>query len=214
MWDKWEERFKSYGANRVEFQKSSRGGSKGSKSITGAKCLMFFDGDEDIQIGDSTGVVTLNDIIDKTLCSERLQVRILEQKDFEFQMKESKSGSFFGTKMGYTILEFSPTGLGESRGKGKHRPGMIFSRVFKLKKHFQRLEGGGRETTYSFSDTKGIVFSIHLRGSCWEKIPPPDSQQPLIDDYFMSPRSFVHEDSCNKCVYDFQKPEQVKSLIK
>ena len=106
MWDEWEERFKTFGANRVEFQKSSRGGTKAGTSITGAKCLMFFDGDENVDISNSTGVVTLADIVDKTLCSERLEVTMIEQEDFAFQIKGSESGSFFGTKVGYPILSF------------------------------------------------------------------------------------------------------------
>ena len=95
----------------------------------------------------------------------------------------------------------------------KHRPGMIISRVFKLKKHRQRFDQRSRPTSYSFPATRGIVFCIHLRGSFWREIPPPDPQQPRIDDFYMNPRSFVHEDSCDKCVYDFQQPDQVKSLI-
>ena len=43
LWSKWEERFKSFGATRVQFVTSRKGGVKGSKDFTGAKCLMFFD---------------------------------------------------------------------------------------------------------------------------------------------------------------------------
>ena len=43
MCDMWKERFETFGAKRVEFKTSTKGGKNAGKSNTGAKCLLFFD---------------------------------------------------------------------------------------------------------------------------------------------------------------------------
>ena len=65
---------------------------------------MFFDGDENVDISNSAGVVTLADIIDKTLCSKRLEVTMTKQEDFAFQIKGSESGSFLDPSGGELSL--------------------------------------------------------------------------------------------------------------
>ena len=158
FWAKWEERFKMFGASRTVFSTYKKGGSQSGKIITSAKCLLFFDCDHQEQ------PIKLQEIIDQTFCSDRLEVSMNEEEDFGFSTKDRELGCFFGTKVGYPIFEFTPVGLPESRGKDKHRPGIIMSRVFKLKKHRQQGEGKSRPTSYSFQETKGVVFLINLRG--------------------------------------------------
>ena len=137
MWDKWESRFKLLGANRCHFHTSKRSGSKAGKSITGAKCLLFFNREGFFNKEGVFQSVKLETIIDKILCLEQLDVTVNEQVDFEYQVKDSESNSFYGTKIGHAIIEFNPTQRAESRGKDKHGPGIILSQVFKLKRHRQ-----------------------------------------------------------------------------
>ena len=93
--------------------------------ITGAKALLFFNFKERTD---------LPWLVNKTICHERMEVSFLEEEDCAYQVKDPNNGDFYGTKVGNSILQFTPTGLAESRGREKHRPGLILSRVFKLKK--------------------------------------------------------------------------------
>ena len=207
MWSKWEERFKSFGAKRIQFTTSRRGGPKDSKAITGAKCLMFFDCKED-----NEREFLLENIIQKTLCSETLEVTVLDE-DFGYQVKDSTSGSYYGTKANYPALKFFPPDLAESKGKQKHKPALVMSRVFKLKKHQQRAESGGRITTYSFSEMSGEVIAAHLKGACWGEFFPPDEEKRKLQEYYSKPRYFKREEHECRCIYDFYSPSQVMKLI-
>ena len=109
MWARWEERFKMFGANRVNFTTSACGGNKDSNNtITNAKCLLFFDDQSQDQ---------LSTIIDQTLCSEKLEVAILRDEDFKYSARDGESGFFYGSRKNYFVLEFNPVGLPESRGQ-------------------------------------------------------------------------------------------------
>ena len=90
--------------------------------------------------------LTLGHLIDKMLCSERLEVTVHDDEDFGFTAKDSQSGELYGTKIGYPIQQFTPNGLAGSKGKGKYRPGLIMIRVFKVNKHCQRGTSTGRAT--------------------------------------------------------------------
>ena len=103
MWSKWEERFKTFGAKRSEFVTSSKGGPKGSNAITGSKCLQFFDCDDSDKKVNYDEFI-LEDVIDKTLCSEILKVTVQEE-DFSYQVKDPMTGDFYGTKTGHPILK-------------------------------------------------------------------------------------------------------------
>ena len=146
---------------------SRRGGSNAGKSITGAKCLMFFESNDPTAIDNLEREINLEKLVDKTLCTERTEVTLLDEEDFGYQVRDSITKEYYGTKTGYSILEFTPSGLAESKGRDKHRAGLVMSRVFRLKKHKQKRDDGcGRETTYSFQETVGVVFAAHLKGSC------------------------------------------------
>lgn len=215
MWAKWEKHFKTFGAERILFRTSMKGGKTAGRAITGATCLLFFNSDGTDKVDNLAQEISLEAMCDKLICSERHEVTEHEQENFAFQVKDTELNVFYGTKAGYAILELSPSGLPESRGKEKHRPGIILSRVFKLKKHRQWAEDGKtRITTYSFPEMKGIVYSIHLKGSHWGKrLPITVNEKPKIEAYYTNPLSFIQEESCSKCIYDFQGPGQLKSLI-
>ena len=167
MWSKWQERFQTFGATRIDFMTFRRGGSKAGKTITGAKCLLFFECDDPTTIDNLDREINLEKLVDKTLCTEKTEVNLLDEEDFGFQVRDSITKEYYGTKKGYPILEFTPTGLAVSKGKDKYRAGLVMTRVFKLKKHLQkRDEGCGCERTYSFQETVGVVFAAHLKGSC------------------------------------------------
>ena len=138
---------------------------------------------------------------------------LLDQEDFEYQVKDSKYKEFYGTQVGYPILEFTPTELPESKGRNKHRPGIILSRVFKLKKHRQRSEDNKRQTTYSFIGTKGLVFAVHFKGVFWGGIHPPDPQQRTTKEFFSNPNLFIQNQNSQRCIYDFREPKQVTEII-
>ena len=137
MWFKWHDRFKKFGARRVEFITSKKGGSKAGTTVTGAKALLFFSIEDLPETRDLEDRFKLEWFVNKMICTERLEVCILEDEDFAYQTKDPKHGDFDGTKEGHPILQFTPTGLPESKGKNKHRPGLIISRAFRLKKHRQ-----------------------------------------------------------------------------
>ena len=147
---------------------SKRGGTQSGKTITGAKCLMIFELEDPCEKDNLKSGFYLRKLIDKTLCSERTEVTVLEDEDFGHQVLDSQTKDFYGTKVGYPILEFTPTGTAESKGRDKHRCGLIMAQAFKLKKHRQ-WEDGKRETTYSFQETKDLVFVAHLKGCSWGK---------------------------------------------
>ena len=52
MWARWEERFKMFGANRVNFTTTAWGGNKAdsNNNITNAKCLLFFNDQYQFQL--------------------------------------------------------------------------------------------------------------------------------------------------------------------
>ena len=127
MWARWEERFKQFGATRVKFTTSTRGGNRAASdnTIISAKCLLFYNDQSQSQ---------LSTIIDQTLCSEKLEVAILRDEDFKYSARDGESGSFYGSRKGYFVLKFNPLGLHESRGQSKSKPGIIMTRVFKMKK--------------------------------------------------------------------------------
>ena len=212
MWDKWRQRYEPFGAVKISFLTSKQGGANRGKEITGAKCLLFYNDEAKAKEG-LYKEICLTTIIEKTLCLECFEVLIHEEQDFEFSLKDSVTGAFFGTKKGHPMMEFNPTGLAESRGSDKHKPGIIISRVFEMKKHRQRVQGK-RIVTYSFSDTSsGIVFAVHLKGIYWATTPPPDMQEYQIPKHYMSPRFFVHDDNSTRCVYSFLKAEELKNTI-
>ena len=138
-----------------------------------------------------------------------------EEGDFQFPVKDSVSGVRYGTKKGHPVFEFIPTGLTESRGSDRHRPGIIISRVFEFKKHRQRVKGAPSrmETTYSFSDITGIIFAVQLKGVYWASTPPPDVQEYKVAKHYMTPLNFVQQDYSSRCVYNFLKPEELKNTI-
>ena len=197
---------------------STRGGSDAGKTITGAKCLMFFESGDHTTNHNSEKEIFLEKVVNKTLCSEKKEVTLLGEKDFDYQVRDSITKNFYGTKTGYPILEFTPLSLTESRGRDKHRAGIVMSRVFRLKKHRQkRDEGVGRETTYSFQETEGVVFAAHLKGSCWGEIPPPlpspDQEGRQLEEQFSNPRISSHEDKAFRCVYNYESPSQLREFI-
>ena len=180
--------------------------------VTGAKCLMFFECHDSDKENDFEGQYSLRWVIDKLLCSERLEVTLLKEEDFAYKAKDSISGAYYGTKRGYPILEFTPTGLPESRGRDKHKAGCVVSRVFKLARHKKRTMSG-RQTTFSFSETLGLAYVVHLRGKCWGKIPPPDNVEGILQQYYSKPTHFVQEEKLISCVYDYQKAAHIQDVI-
>ena len=164
MWEKWRERFETFGAEKITFLTSRKGGAKAGKEITNAKCLLFYGKQAQAKEGIQQNI-SLKAIIEKLLCCERMEVLMHEKGDFEFPVKDSLSGVLYGTKAGHPMFEFIPTNIAESRGKDKHRPGLMVSRVFGIRKHRQRCQGSRRETTFSFSETAGVVFAVHLKGT-------------------------------------------------
>ena len=160
-----------FGASRVVFSTSRKGGSNAGRKVTGAKCLLYFEYKDGDESQNSNSRIGIDHIANKTLCSERMEVRMLEEQNFGYQAKDSSRGCYYGTKEGYPILEFNPNDLAESRGKEKHRAGLIITRVFGLKKHRQRAEENKRETTNSFlgAETDRVIFAIHMKGSYWGK---------------------------------------------
>ena len=185
MWSKWKARFKEFGADRIEFVTSTKGGLEAGKVITGAKCLLIFKPDESRKYGNFKKEITLEYVANQITCRERMKATICREEDFGFLVKDSTSKNYYGTKVGYPILEFSPAGATKSKGKEKHRPGLIISRAFKIRKHRQWLEGNVRETTYSFPGTEGIVFVVHLKGKYWGK---PLHMTPKIQTYMNTTR--------------------------
>ena len=165
MWPQWKEHFAKFGAKRIDFSTSRKGGSRAGSSVTGAKCLLFFDGNEADNKENLEYRIGLDYIATKTLCLERMEVRMLEEQNFGYQVRDSDTGDYYGTKEGYPIFEFTPFNLAESKGTEKHRAGRILARAFKLKKHRQWGENKRRETTYSFSGTESHVITIQLKGS-------------------------------------------------
>ena len=127
-------------------------------------------------------------------------------------MKDREKSATYGTKVGNPILEFNPTGSSKAKGKYKHRPGITFSRGFKLRKHRQR-EGSSRVTTYSFDEMQGNVFVIHLKGSHWGSTTPPNSLEPEVPYFFQNPQYFIQDNDTNVCVYDYETPHKVAALI-
>ena len=108
----------------------------------------------------------------------------------------------------------TPTGLSKSRRRDKHRPGLIISRVFKLKKHRQWTDDDEtRETTYSFPGTVGIVFLAQLKGAFWGDVAPPVPQEIKLEDCYSNPRHFLLDKNNCRCVYDFKTPAQLQELI-
>ena len=94
------------GAKRIDFV-TSKQGSKGGKTITGAKCLMLFEF-EDPAENDNLKSGFLKKIIDKTLCTGGTKVSVLEDEDFGFQFRDSQTKDLYGTKVGHPILIFFP----------------------------------------------------------------------------------------------------------
>ena len=88
-----------------------------------------------------------------------------EKENFAYQVIDTMTGDFYGTKKGHPILKFLPPDSSASKGKDKHKPVMVYSRVFQLKKHRQRIGNNRRETTYSYGETNGTVIAIHLKGA-------------------------------------------------
>ena len=88
MWSKWKERFQTFGAARIELLTSTRGGSKAGKTITGAKCLIFFESDYPTAIDNPERKIDLQKLVDKTLCTERTEVTLLDEEDFGYQVKD------------------------------------------------------------------------------------------------------------------------------
>ena len=128
-----------YGANRVDFSTSRRGGSKDRKKVTGAKCLLFFEYKGTGERKNSGSKFTIDYIAGKMLCLERMEVKMLGSRNFDYQVKDQLKGCYYGTKEGNPILEFTPNGHGKSKGTEKHRPRLIISRALKLLKYFQGL---------------------------------------------------------------------------
>ena len=139
MWSKWQDRFKTFGAKRVDFVISKQGGSAAGKTGTGAKCLMFFESDDVGDMRDIGKGSLLGKLVNKILCGDIIEVTILEQSDFEYQVRDSTTDDFYGTKFGHPILKFTPSDIPASKGRKKCIPAIVISRVFKLKKHRQRL---------------------------------------------------------------------------
>ena len=134
MWSNWHDRFKTFGAQRVEFYTSKWGGSKERRSITGAKCLLFFRRDDHLVMGGTESQFTLEDIAQKTLCSNVMEVSV-EEEDFEHQIKDKQSSIFYGSRRGYPILKFTPSNIAESKGKEsigqkRYKAGLTIARVF------------------------------------------------------------------------------------
>ena len=207
MWSKWEERFKTFGAKRVQFETSRYGRKKSRVTSTGAKCLFFFDDKNSPQ------EKALKSIVEKILCNEVLEVTLLDEEDFGYQVKDKETNSYFGSRCGYQIFKFFPSKLEESKGKSKFRPSLIISRVFLLKKHQQRNEDGWRTTTYSFAESSEYVIAVHLKGALWGEVSPPDQEKPKLEDYFGNPRYCKNEERQYRCVYEYQDPSQVMRLI-
>mgnify|MGYP001799515166 CR=1 FL=1 len=157
----------TFGASRRNFSTSRKGGSKAGKVVTGAKCLLFFEYKEVDKIPKSQ--MDIKFIVNKTLFSERMEVRMIDEHNFEHQVKDSYNGCLYGTKKGYPILGFTPCDWAKSKVAGKHQPELIIARVVKVNKHRQRIDGDKRETTYSFSEPDGdaAIFAIHMKGSYW-----------------------------------------------
>ena len=105
MWSKWEERFKTFGAKRIQFETSRYGGPKSRVTATGAKCLLFFDGNNSPEEKADEGEL-LESIVEKILCNEVLEVTLLDEEDFEYQVKDKETNSYFGSRAGYPILKF------------------------------------------------------------------------------------------------------------
>ena len=173
----------------------------------------FFDCRGKAKEGSFGGELAFAKLIDKTLCSKRFEVAMLDEIDFEYQARDSSTDDFYGTKVGHQILEFTPPGIAESRGRVKHRPSLVMARVLKLKKHRQRSDIVKREITYSFQKTSELVFVAHLKGSYWGKIPPPDQKEKDMEEHYSNQRVVLNEEHAIRCVYDFQTPTQVKDLI-
>ena len=217
MWSKWEERFRTFGARRIEFQTYKQGGARerGIKTdgcITGAKCLMFFEY-PDPTAKEKFENNLFEDIIDKTVCSEILQVVVLKEEDFRYQIKDPQSGNYYGKKRGHPTLQFFPPVLSKSKGRDKVKSALIMARVFNLKKHQQRSEDGRRRTICSHQETNGIVIAAHLKGAWWGGSCPPDDEERKPEKYHSQPRYFAYDAHWCRCVYDFHTPTQVRGLI-
>ena len=95
MWCNWHDHLKSFGAKRVDFSTTMRGGASAGKVVTGAKCLLFFECDDPDKKGVFESRYSVEGFVDKILCSERLEVTILNEEDFAYQAKDSKSGAYY-----------------------------------------------------------------------------------------------------------------------
>ena len=72
MWCKWHDHLKSFGAKRVDFSTTMRGGASAGKVVTGAKCLLFFECDDPDEKGVFESRYSLEGFVNKILSSERL----------------------------------------------------------------------------------------------------------------------------------------------
>ena len=174
---------------------SKKGGSNAGKTITGAKVLMFFHGENPAEQGELEKRFHLTWFVNQAICAERVEVCMLKEEGVAFLVMDPMYKDYYGTKVGHPILQFTPPGVAESRGREKYRPGLTISRVFKLKKHRRWGDGDGddkiRETSDCFSETEGIVFLVQLKGAFWGNIPPPHHQKSVLDAYYPNPRHFV-----------------------
>ena len=80
-------------------------------TITGAKALLFFRSEDPNEKDDLEERFNFSWFVGKTICNERIEVCILQDEDFQYQVKDPHSGDFYGTKKGHPILRFTPTGL-------------------------------------------------------------------------------------------------------
>ena len=163
MWCNWKARFEEFGADRIDFKTSKKGGAQAGKMVSRAKCLLFFNCN-DSDKAEFEKRFSLDYIAGKILCGEKIAATLLAEENFGYQVKDWVKGDYYGTKVGYPILEFTPAGVHESRGKERRKPGLIISRVFKLGRHREIDKTGICRRTFSFRRTDGIVFVAYLRG--------------------------------------------------
>ena len=91
---------------------------------------IFFDCRGKAEEGSFGGELSFAKLIDKTLCSDRFEVAILEEIDFEYKARDSSTNDLYGTKVGHQILEFYSTGhcriQRQSKTQTKPRDGTCF----------------------------------------------------------------------------------------
>ena len=109
MWSHWKQRFMKAGARKIDFSTSRVGGSKSGKEVTRAKCLLFFEGDKPDKAEILRSQFGLEYIVNEILCTERMEVRMLQEENFGHQVKDSDNGCYYGTKEGYPILDLTPS---------------------------------------------------------------------------------------------------------